>query len=126
MTSNAHARERQQAIEMEFPRRKKDFCCGHCGQIMGRTTFYQHRRLYFDRRSNQWLKHRINFDSGPDSSQLPTQNSESTVFTLSDSDEHEDCVFHMSSDEPESNDEGTHLLALVLHAHAEVLIHTCL
>ena len=94
--------------------RKREFYCVHCDQTLGRTAFYHHRRLYFDRRSNQWRKHRRNFEqiltsrsncSGESAPVTPQKNSAESgdVFNLSDSDEQEEEMFHLSSG---NSDEG--------------------
>ena len=31
---------------------------------MSKTVFYQHKRLYFDRKSKKWSKERLYFDNG--------------------------------------------------------------
>ena len=45
-------------------RRRKRYYCGHCKDYVSKTLFYQHKRLYFDRKAKKWSKERLYFDGG--------------------------------------------------------------
>ncbi len=38
---------------------KKRVLCGHCGDYVSKRTYYQHKRLYFDTRSQEWSDSRV-------------------------------------------------------------------
>lgn len=44
---------------------KKRVLCGHCDELVSRSTYYQHKRLYFHVQSQKWSKERV-FNSVPD------------------------------------------------------------
>ena len=37
----------------------KKYLCGHRDQLLGRSTFYSHRRLYYDVKSRQWSRTKL-------------------------------------------------------------------
>lgn len=37
----------------------KKYLCGHWDQLLGRSTFYSHRRLYYDVKSRQWSRTKL-------------------------------------------------------------------
>ena len=56
--------------------------CGHCNQVLSKTEFHQHKRLYYDSRLKKWSFSRVNY------SELEadkTLGSSSTAFTISSS-----------------------------------------
>lgn len=38
---------------------KRLFHCGHCGTNLRKTTFYQHKRMFFDTKNKVWSKTRV-------------------------------------------------------------------
>ena len=34
---------------------KKRFYCGHCDEYLCKTMFFEHKRLHFNKETNQWL-----------------------------------------------------------------------
>lgn len=65
------------------------YYCGHCKQALCKTTFHQHKRLYYDRLSKKWSSSRINY-SEFEASQMP--GSSSTAFAISSSESEEECT----------------------------------
>lgn len=39
--------------------RPKNYFCGHCHQHVSKTLFFQHRKLYYDKRAKQWNAERV-------------------------------------------------------------------
>ena len=35
---------------------KKRFYCGHCNDYLCKTVYFQHKRLHFNKDTNEWLK----------------------------------------------------------------------
>lgn len=48
---------------------KKRILCDHCHDYIPKRTFYEHRRLYFDSRTQQWSDHRV-FNPLPDADDM--------------------------------------------------------
>ena len=40
--------------------------CPHCEKHVGKTTFFAHKRLYFDLCSRKWSKSRVNYAQSTD------------------------------------------------------------
>ena len=38
---------------------KKLVLCGHCDEYVSKSTFYQHRRLYYNFRTQKWSQSRV-------------------------------------------------------------------
>ena len=55
----------------------KRFFCGHRDQALSRSSYYRHRRLYYNQESKQWFKTKItlNPQHGQSSSRRGTQPS---------------------------------------------------
>lgn len=46
----------------------REFFCSHCNQTLSRSSYYLDRRFYFNSRTKEWSKTRVNFgESEPDS-----------------------------------------------------------
>ncbi len=39
--------------------RTPKYWCGHCDKVLSKTTFYQHKKLYYDSTKSVWSKERI-------------------------------------------------------------------
>lgn len=37
--------------------------CGHCNEYLSKTAFFNHKRLHFDKRTNEWQKDRVYYDA---------------------------------------------------------------
>ena len=48
---------------------KKRFFCGHCNDYLCKTVYFQHKRLHFNKDTNEWLKEARIFQSN--TSQTP-------------------------------------------------------
>ena len=48
---------------------KKRFFCGHCNDYLCKTVYFQHKRLHFNKDTNEWLEARV-FQTNS-TSQLP-------------------------------------------------------
>jgi hypothetical protein len=44
-------------------KRSGSYGCGHCGQSVSKTVYYQHKRLYYCDSTNSWLQ--ANLDQSP-------------------------------------------------------------
>ena len=55
--------------------------CGHCNQVLSKTAFHQHKRLYYYRLSKKWSSTRVNYSGseadGPSSIPFSISSSES-------------------------------------------------
>jgi len=38
---------------------RKSYFCGHCKEEVSKTLFFQHRKLYYDKRSREWKTERV-------------------------------------------------------------------
>ena len=45
----------------------KRYFCEHCEQQLSKTSYFKHKRLYYDRKSETWKKERVHYtDSSED------------------------------------------------------------
>jgi hypothetical protein len=45
----------------------KRYFCDHCEQQLSKTTYFKHKRLFYDRKSESWKKERVHYtDSSED------------------------------------------------------------
>lgn len=60
---------------------RKSYFCGHCNEEVSKTLFFQHRKLYYDKRNGEWKTERVmSMDLGEDFDFEGTQDtSEGTV-----------------------------------------------
>ena len=81
--------------EMSTVRRggKKEYYCGHCDKVLGRTVFYQHRRLYFHRTSRKWFQRPVNFSG--------TGSDSAAEFIMSEAEEQQETAFTLDTDSDE-------------------------
>ena len=42
-------------------KKSRIYSCGHCNEEVSRTTFYAHKRLYYNRSTKEWSRVRVNF-----------------------------------------------------------------
>jgi len=63
---------------------EKRFHCGHCGEKVSKTLYYQHKRLYYSSATNSWSRSAYHDHPGepPSSGQV-----EGEEFTFSESEE---------------------------------------
>lgn len=47
---------------------EKRFHCGHCGEKISKTLYYQHKKLYYSSSTNTWSSDRYKDDCVPASS----------------------------------------------------------
>lgn len=71
-------------------KRSKCYSCGHCGQSVSKTVYYQHKRLYYRDSTNSWIQG--NYKS-------PTDEVEDFVFY---DDSNEEGVHEEESSEPQA------------------------
>lgn len=45
---------------------RKTYYCGHCSKDLSKTLYFQHRKLFFDRRAKQWRDTKVYQDLGED------------------------------------------------------------
>lgn len=38
---------------------RKAYLCGHCDQELSKTSYYQHKKIYFDTTKKEWRKEMI-------------------------------------------------------------------
>lgn len=41
----------------------KRYFCGHCEQQLSKTSYFKHKRLFYDRKSGSWKKKRIHYQA---------------------------------------------------------------
>ena len=41
---------------MENNRQKRDYWCQHCRKELSKTTYFQHKMLYYDPATNRWAE----------------------------------------------------------------------
>ena len=42
------------------------YFCGHCEQVLTKTLFFKHKRMYYDRAKSVWRKERVRKFQGSD------------------------------------------------------------
>lgn len=53
--------------------------CGHCETYVSKSVYYRHRRLYFNKLTNQWSSSRVFYSQAGTSVDLPSDGDTSTV-----------------------------------------------
>ena len=75
---------RREVAEPEAKRRRiwSEVVCPHCSDHVTKTTFYRHKRLYYDRQTEQWQRatatHTAANDEHDASSESDSQSAEET------------------------------------------------
>lgn len=46
-------------FEMELEVIKKRYFCGHCSKELSKTRFFQHRRLFYNKKTKEWSQLRV-------------------------------------------------------------------
>ena len=78
--------ELSQDLSGSSKRETRHFFYRHCHQNLSKTTFYQHRRLFYEPQTKKWCASRV----------FPSQTSNEPMFTASDDESR-----HCSEDELE-------------------------
>ena len=78
---SAHAQSNADSVEMDQQKRRgSSYKCGHCGEAVSKTVYFQHKRLYYCDDTNSWSQGNLDSD-------------EFEEFTFSDMDEEESVGF---------------------------------
>ena len=79
--------------------------CGHCDEYLSKTVYYQHKRLFYDRRSKKWSKHQVyGDDSLAETPFVLRDGAEPTVESeVNNQADDERCAFQISSQQGESD-----------------------
>ena len=55
----------------------KRYFCDHCEQELSKTSYFKHKRLFYDRTSESWQKERVHYnDSSEDFKEFEFQETE--------------------------------------------------